>query len=1110
MSLSGCSGDFWWFAVVCSAAALDDEGAMRRKRTLSLVATAVALTAAAVAQPVAGAMAAPAGSEPTSPVIVVYRSGSSGLQSMALSKAAHVHNFSLVHAFSATVSQTQAASLAADPAVAAVYPDSRLNRRPQAPRAEAAATAKGKASQAVCPPAGRTMLAPEALPVTRTDSDDPHAKTARSLGFDGRGVKVAYIADDADPNNADFIRKDGSHVFSDYKDFTGEGPVATGGDTEAMLDASSIGAQGRVSHAIPTQPAGCDIRVEGVAPGASIVGLRAFPDNGFPTTSALVEAIDYAVTADHVNVLNESFGWNPFPDSASRDVTRLFNDMAVSRGVTVTASSGDAGTTDTIGSPSTDPKVISAGASTTFQAYAQGVRYGYAAFGATGWTDDNISALSSGGTTLGARTPDIVAPGDLNYIACDCTNGLGVSGGTSESAPLTAGAAALVIQAYRSTHRGATPSPALVKQIITSTADDLGHPAYEQGAGRLDVYKAVEAALSVHGGRAAGGKATGDTLLTDVNQLSATQRGGSKASWDVRVTNTGATAQTVRLSGRRLGAPRVVKRATVALSETTGRHTPVYNYTTIQIPVARGADRLDASIAYQTGPGNTARVSLFDPQGRYTAYSLPQGIGNHGHVDVRYPQAGTWTAYVFTLNKANGGSPATVKFQATTERYGSFGSVSPSVVRLAPGASRTVHVGATLPSAAGDTTASVVLNAGRGGQTSIPVTLRTLVNGSFSGTLTGGNGRQTNLGQAEFYQFDVKPGRHDIDASLALADDPRDTAVLFLINPLGQAAGFGTNRLATAYNQATGAGSVTPVLQATVYARDPMPGRWTLGVNFAGPTVGDEVSTGYRGAVQFDKVDVRVSGLPRGRTLKAGRPVTVKVRVRNTSAAPADFFVDPRLSSYRDLRVSAVQKATGVTLPIPSTAPLPSWLVPSETTAISVRANATKPVLFDFGPITGDPDVLSTVGTTAQGVLSGRPVTPGVWAANPALAGTFGSPAASASVDMGLTARTLGFDPAVTSPVSDLWHQAAQLTNSGLTLFTVQPGRTGEIPLTFTPAGHKGSWVKGTAFVDNLVIGDMPSWNAETFALPSDFASSLPYVANGSELAAFPYTYKIG
>jgi hypothetical protein len=110
-------------------------------------------------------------------------------------------------------------------------------------------------------------------------------------------------------------------------------------------------------------------------------------------------------------------------------------------------------------------------------------------------------------------------------------------------------------------------------------------------------------------------------------------------------------------------------------------------------------------------------VSLFDPQGRYTAYSLPQGIGNHGHVDVRYPQAGTWTAYVFTLNKANGGSPATVKFQATTERYGSFGSVSPSVVRLAPGASRTVHVGATLPSAAGDTTASVVLNAGRGGQT---------------------------------------------------------------------------------------------------------------------------------------------------------------------------------------------------------------------------------------------------------------------------------------------------------------------------------------------------------------------------------------------------------
>jgi subtilase family serine protease len=37
-------------------------------------------------------------------------------------------------------------------------------------------------------------------------------------------------------------------------------------------------------------------------------------------------------------------------------------------------------------------------------------------------------------------------------------------GGTSESAPLTAGAGALVIEAHRKIHNGATPSPALVNR----------------------------------------------------------------------------------------------------------------------------------------------------------------------------------------------------------------------------------------------------------------------------------------------------------------------------------------------------------------------------------------------------------------------------------------------------------------------------------------------------------------------------------------------------------------------------------------------------------------------------------------------------------------------
>ncbi|HET6209876.1 MAG TPA: S8 family serine peptidase, partial [Jatrophihabitans sp.] len=418
-------------------------------------------------------------------------------------KPTKVQHYTSANALSLTAAPDQIAALATDPAVAAVIPNSQVAIPVRAKVSDGPVTdapAIGTpSSTAVCPTdPSHPLLEPEALQDTNTASDDPSAKTAQQL-TDGSGTKVAYIADAINPDNPDFIRADGSHVIVDYKAFSADGPTPNDGGAEAYGDASSIAAQGLVSHDLSTfvnpaypLPAGCNIRILGMAPGASIVALKI----DFYTTS-IVQAIDYAVSTDHVDVLNESFGGGPIPDTAARSAISLFNDMAVAAGTTVTVSSGDAGTTNTIGNPATDPNIISVAANTNNRTYAQTGYAGARFFGNGNWVNDEISSLSSGGTTQSANTVDITAPGESGWAVCDsgapeCTNFRGGHsdfqpfGGTSQSAPLTAGAAALVISAYRSSHGGASPSPKLVKSLLTSTASDLGLPTYEQGAGLLN------------------------------------------------------------------------------------------------------------------------------------------------------------------------------------------------------------------------------------------------------------------------------------------------------------------------------------------------------------------------------------------------------------------------------------------------------------------------------------------------------------------------------------------------------------------------------------------------------------------------------------------------
>ena len=173
----------------------------------------------------------------------------------------------------------------------------------------------------------------------------------------------------------------------------------------------------------------------------------------------------------------------------------------------------------------------------------------------------------------------------------------------------------------------------------------------------------------------------------------------------------------------------------------------------------------------------------------------------------------------------------------------------------------------------------------------------------------------------------------------------------------------------------------------------------------------------------------------------------------------------------------------------------PFYIVPTDTTTLNAVAqtSGTEPIQFDFGAFDGDPDLASSQGTSVAGSYSANPVTHGLWYIGPTTVGPFGPTGATPEdVDTAMLATTLAFDPAVTSPLGDLWQSALDPTTSYGAVI-VNPGHTGTIPVTITPSAPKGSIVSGTLFVDDESL--------------VNFGSLVP---DGNQLAALPYTYRVG
>src|SRR5712691_1419726 len=215
----------------------------------------------------------------------------------------------------------------------------------------------------------------------------------------------------------------------------------------------------------------------GVAPQANLISLRVNDGTGGAPTSAIMNAILWAVVnriTYNIRVINLSLqasvqeSYRTSPIDAAVEYAWL-------KGLVVVVAAGNSGSNSALYAPANDPYVITVGA-TDDQ-------------GTVATTDDKLAGFSSYGVTQdGFTKPDFVAPGRhiittlapnssfaLNYPSFLVGSQYIQLSGTSVAAPVVSGVAALYIES------NPTVRPGQLKGVLLATANRLESPVAAPG-----------------------------------------------------------------------------------------------------------------------------------------------------------------------------------------------------------------------------------------------------------------------------------------------------------------------------------------------------------------------------------------------------------------------------------------------------------------------------------------------------------------------------------------------------------------------------------------------------------------------------------------------------
>jgi hypothetical protein len=302
-----------------------------------------------------------------------------------------------------------------------------------------------------------------------------------SQGYNGSGVVVAVIDSGVDGNHPDLENR-----LVGFKDFiNGRDDMTPVNGIDAYDDnghgtacAWNVAGDGTASGG----------NLTGVAPGASILAIKVLDNEGSGDDSVIAQGVEFAIT-NNADVISLSLGGEWTDDTYISEPSVAACKAAVDAGLSVVIAAGNSGPQAfSINSPGITEEAITVGASSGTE--------GVVAFSSVG------PVLRTTSQPKGyVAKPDVVAPG-LEVVSGRATsanaqeypfynytqfhNDYTIWSGTSASAPMIAGAVALLAQK----HLALTPEEA--KTALMASSTDLNLDPMVQGWGLANITRASE------------------------------------------------------------------------------------------------------------------------------------------------------------------------------------------------------------------------------------------------------------------------------------------------------------------------------------------------------------------------------------------------------------------------------------------------------------------------------------------------------------------------------------------------------------------------------------------------------------------------------------------